>query len=93
MGQLTDASVVLRFGYQAIRRAGLPTEEILTKAKKLHSWQLKAISERLKICKAAVKIHLLENKIKGQSMTQSQFDETYKKRIEELRKRDPFIYK
>ncbi|MBJ9984226.1 AraC family transcriptional regulator [Acinetobacter sp. S40] len=32
MGQLTDASVVLRFGYQAIRRAGLPTEEILTKA-------------------------------------------------------------
>ena len=31
MGQLTDASVVLRFGYQAIRRAGLPTEEILTK--------------------------------------------------------------
>lgn len=32
MGQLTDASVVLRFGYQAMRRAGLPTEEILTKA-------------------------------------------------------------
>lgn len=32
MGQLTDASVVLRFGYQAIRRAGLPTEEILMKA-------------------------------------------------------------
>ena len=30
VGQLTDASVVLRFGYQAIRRAGLPTEEILT---------------------------------------------------------------
>lgn len=32
MGQLTDASVVLRLGYQAIRRAGLPAEEILTKA-------------------------------------------------------------
>lgn len=32
MGQLTDASVVLRLGYQAIRRAGLPTEELLTKA-------------------------------------------------------------
>ncbi len=32
MGQLTDASVVLRLGYQAIRRAGLPTEDILTKA-------------------------------------------------------------
>lgn len=32
MGQLTDASVVLRLGYQAMRRAGLPTEEILNKA-------------------------------------------------------------
>lgn len=32
MSQLTDASVILRLGYQAIRRAGLPTEEILTKA-------------------------------------------------------------
>jgi hypothetical protein len=32
VGQLTDASVVLRLGYQAIRRSGLPTEEILTKA-------------------------------------------------------------
>lgn len=32
MSQLTDASVVLRLGYQAIRRAGLPTEELLSKA-------------------------------------------------------------
>ena len=32
MSQLTDASVVLRLGYQAIRRAGLPTEELLAKA-------------------------------------------------------------
>jgi len=32
VGQLTDASVVLRLAYQAIRRSGLPTEEILTKA-------------------------------------------------------------
>lgn len=32
MSRLTDASVVLRLGYQAIHRAGLPTEEILTKA-------------------------------------------------------------
>ena len=32
MGQLTDASVVLRLGYQAMRRAGLPTEKILAKA-------------------------------------------------------------
>ncbi|WP_326519172.1 AraC family transcriptional regulator [Acinetobacter sp. CAAS 2-6] len=32
MAQRTDASIVLRFGYQAMRRAGLPTEEILSKA-------------------------------------------------------------
>ncbi len=32
MGKLTDASVVLRLGYQALRRAGLPYEAILTKA-------------------------------------------------------------
>ncbi|MEB3753069.1 AraC family transcriptional regulator [Acinetobacter sp. MD2(2019)] len=32
MGQLTDASVVLRLGYQAMRRAGLSPEKILTKA-------------------------------------------------------------
>ncbi len=32
MGQRTDASVVLRLGYQAIRRAGLPAETILSKA-------------------------------------------------------------
>lgn len=32
MGQLTDASVILRLGYQALRRAGLSTEQILTKA-------------------------------------------------------------
>lgn len=28
----TDASVILRLGYQALRRAGLSTEQILTKA-------------------------------------------------------------
>ncbi|MHA3092634.1 AraC family transcriptional regulator [Acinetobacter brisouii] len=32
MGQQTDASVVLRLGYQALRRAGLSTEQILTQA-------------------------------------------------------------
>lgn len=32
MGQLTDASVILRLGYQAMRRAGLSTEKILKKA-------------------------------------------------------------
>jgi AraC-like DNA-binding protein len=34
---LTDASVVLRLGYQAMRRAGLPTEEILYKAGVAHN--------------------------------------------------------
>lgn len=31
-GQLTDSSIILRFGYQAMRRAGLPTDHILQKA-------------------------------------------------------------
>lgn len=31
-GQLTDASIVLRLGYQAMKRAGMPTEEILMRA-------------------------------------------------------------
>lgn len=30
--QPTDASIILRFAYQAIRKAGLPVDEILTKA-------------------------------------------------------------
>lgn len=32
VGQLTDASIILRLGYQAMHRAGLPTEQILNKA-------------------------------------------------------------
>lgn len=32
MSQLTDASVILRCAYQAIRKAGFPVEEVLTKA-------------------------------------------------------------
>ncbi|MFB2539269.1 MULTISPECIES: AraC family transcriptional regulator [unclassified Acinetobacter] len=32
MSQQTDASILLRLGYQAMRRAGLPTDEILYKA-------------------------------------------------------------
>lgn len=32
MNQRTDASIVLRFAYQAIRKAGLPVDEILLKA-------------------------------------------------------------
>lgn len=31
-GQLTDASIILRLGYQALRRANLPVEQILTQA-------------------------------------------------------------
>lgn len=76
--ELEYAAMLHDFGKIGVR------EEILTKAKKLHSWQLKAISERLKICKAGVKIHLLESKLKGQSLTQTQIDETYEKRIQEL---------
>jgi HD-GYP domain-containing protein (c-di-GMP phosphodiesterase class II) len=76
--ELEYAAMLHDFGKIGVR------EEILTKAKKLHGWQLRAISERLKICKAAVKIHLLEVKLKGTSLNQYQFEEAYQKRVQEL---------
>ncbi len=39
-------------------------EKVLVKAKKLYSWQLDAIKERIKICKAAARIYYLERKLK-----------------------------
>lgn len=76
--ELEYAAMLHDFGKIGVR------EEILTKAKKLHNWQLRAISERLKICKAAVKIDLLEGKLKGASLNHAQFEESYQKRIKEL---------
>ncbi len=76
--ELEYAAMLHDFGKIGVR------EEVLTKAKKLHNWQLKAISERLKICKAAVKIHLLERKIHNGNGSQSQIDQEYEKRIQEL---------
>ncbi|MFM8312835.1 MAG: HD domain-containing phosphohydrolase, partial [Deltaproteobacteria bacterium] len=78
MRELEYAAMLHDFGKIGVR------EEVLTKAKKLHSWQLKGISERLKICKAAVKIHLLEDKLKGGHGSQAPLEQMYEKRLQEL---------
>jgi response regulator RpfG family c-di-GMP phosphodiesterase len=57
-------------------------EEVLVKAKKLYPYQLEAIKERIKICKAAAKISYLEKKLKlGSSET---VDREYEARLKEL---------
>jgi len=76
--ELEYAAMLHDFGKIGVR------EEVLTKAKKLHGWQLRGISERLKICKAAFKIHTLEKKVRGGQSIQSQLEQDYEKRIQEL---------
>ncbi|NBY20413.1 hypothetical protein EBQ74_09275 [bacterium] len=76
--ELEYAAMLHDFGKIGVR------EEILTKAKKLHSWQLKGIAERLKICKAAIKIHALEKKIRSGNTNPNLIETDYEKRIQEL---------
>lgn len=56
--ELEYAALLHDFGKIGVR------EEVLVKAKKLYSWQLDAIKERIKICKAAAKISYLEKRLK-----------------------------
>lgn len=53
--ELEYAALLHDFGKIGVR------EEVLVKAKKLYPYQLEAIEERIKICKAAAKIQYLEN--------------------------------
>jgi len=76
--ELEYAAMLHDFGKIGVR------EEVLKKAKKLHGWQLTGIEERLKICKAAAKIHSLERKIRSGHMNDKIVDEDYEKRIKEL---------
>lgn len=76
--ELEYAAMLHDFGKIGVR------EEVLKKAKKLHGWQLTGIEERLKICKAAAKIHLLERKIKSGHANDKNVDEDYENRIKEL---------
>lgn len=58
--ELEYAALLHDFGKIGVR------EEVLVKAKKLYTWQLDAIKERIKICKAAARIYYLERKLKQQ---------------------------
>jgi HD-GYP domain-containing protein (c-di-GMP phosphodiesterase class II) len=56
--ELEYAALLHDFGKIGVR------EDVLVKAKKLYPYQLEAIKERIKICKAAAKIAYLEKRIK-----------------------------
>lgn len=74
--ELEYAALLHDFGKIGVR------EEVLVKAKKLHSYQLEAIKERIKICKAAAKISYLEKQIKhGNS---PKLEKEYSQRLEEI---------
>ena len=57
-------------------------EEVLVKAKKLHSYQLEAVKERIKISKAAAKIAYLERQLK--SGADPKWEQEYHRRLEEI---------
>ena len=76
--ELEYAAMLHDFGKIGVR------EEVLVKAKKLHGSQLTAIKERIKICKAAAKIHLLENKLSSSPLLYTKLELDYKKRAQEL---------
>ncbi|MBY0370862.1 GAF domain-containing protein [bacterium] len=74
--ELEYASLLHDFGKIGVR------EEVLVKAKKLHSYQLEAVKERIKICKAAAKIAFLEKQLKfGKD---NRWEKEYLQRLEEI---------
>lgn len=74
--ELEYAALLHDFGKIGVR------EEVLVKAKKLHSYQLEAVKERIKICKAAAKIAFLENQLKhGMN---AKWEKEYTRRLEEI---------
>ncbi len=74
--ELEYAALLHDFGKIGVR------EEVLVKAKKLHSYQLEAVKERVKICKAAAKIAFLETQLKGGNAAKAEQD--YQRRLEEI---------
>ncbi len=75
--ELEYASLLHDFGKIGIR------EEVLVKAKKLYGYQLDAISDRIKVCKAAVRIAQLEKMVKTKA-GHDQLEEEYRKRLAEI---------
>ncbi len=74
--ELEYAALLHDFGKIGVR------EEVLVKAKKLHTYQLEAIKERIKICKAAAKIAFLENQLKHG--LNAKWEREYVRRLEEI---------
>ena len=74
--ELEYAALLHDFGKIGVR------EEVLVKAKKLHSYQLEAIKERIKICKAAAKIDFLEKQLKNGK--DPRWEKEYLQRLEEI---------
>lgn len=74
--ELEYAALLHDFGKIGVR------EEVLVKAKKLYPFQLEAIKERIKICKAAAKIQYLEKRLKGGNETHHERD--YQERLRQL---------
>ncbi len=75
--ELEYAALLHDFGKIGVR------EEVLVKAKKLYTYQLEGINERIKICKAAARIQYLERKVKGGS-NPAALDQEYERRLKEL---------
>ena len=53
------------------------------KAKKLYSYQLEGIQERIKICKAAAKINYLEKRLK-RAGNDADLEAEYERRVREI---------
>lgn len=73
--ELEYAALLHDFGKIGVR------EEVLVKAKKLYSWQLDSIKERIKVCKAAAKINYLENRLRNNS---TEGEREYLERLKEI---------
>ena len=77
--ELEYAALLHDFGKIGVR------EEVLVKAKKLYAWQLDSIKERIKVCKAAAKISLLEKRLKyGNSSGDAALEKEYTEKIREI---------
>jgi HD-GYP domain-containing protein (c-di-GMP phosphodiesterase class II) len=75
--ELEYAALLHDFGKIGVR------EEVLVKAKKLYQNQLDAIAERIKICKAAVRISFLEKKLK-KSFSESDLEKEYQEKLKSI---------
>ncbi len=75
--ELEYAALLHDFGKIGVR------EEVLVKAKKLYSYQLEGIQERIKICKAAAKINSLERHLQNGKFDES-FERDYNNRVRQV---------